>query len=432
MVRTSSPRKPRARRFGLGALSLGALSLVAAACGSSSSSSTSSSSTSSSAPSQITIGTAYASSGSFATSSVPELDGLKLWISLENAKGGIYVGAYHKRIPVKLIALNDQSNPSTAGVLYNQLITQDKVNILVADFGSVLTAPAVTIAQAHHYLLFDQSGTGIPFFTPGNPYIVLCDLPVSSIWPDPLANFIIDHHIKNVAIVYGGNDFDGSQAETLHAKLMAAGVHLVAYEEVPTSTSSYSTIISSLAAQHPGAVLELGYQPNDTAFLQQLESSGVHFPMVFTVFPGQLLSLFESQLGKAGLQYTFTYGTNFFNTYTNVSEGLPTKAFLAKLSATYPSAVNTLGLLGYNTGLVIEAALRNATSLSQLALRNALTEVSGHLTTVDGTFAINSEGAQVGELLPLAQLFPGSGNAVELKPVTPPAPSIASAVYPAP
>lgn len=421
----------RIRRFTWGALGVGALSVLAAACGSSSSTSSTSSSSAGAAPSSITIGTAYAASGEFASASVPELDGLKLWISLENAKGGVYVGAYHKRIPVKLVAYNDQSSPQTAGVLYNQLITQNKVNILVADFGSVLTAPAVSIAQAHHYLLFDQSGTGIPFFTPGNPYIVLCNLPVSSIWPDPLANFIIQKHINNVAIVYGENDFDGSQAETLKAKLTAAGVHIATYEAVPTTTTSYGTIISTLAAEHPGAVLEFGYQPNDTAFLQQVESSGVHFPMVFTVFPGQQLGLFESQLGKAGLAYTYTYGTNFYNNYTTVTEGLPTQAFLAKLQATYPSAVNTLGLLGYNTGLVIEAALRNATSLSQLALRNAVTKVSGSLRTVDGTFAINSEGAQVGELLPLAQLFP-SGNTVTLKPVTLPAPSVASAVYPAP
>jgi branched-chain amino acid transport system substrate-binding protein len=354
-----------------------------------------------------------------------------MWIKLENAKGGAYVGAYHKRIPLKLVAYNDQSNPSTATVLYNQLITQDHVNILVADFGSVLTAPAVSIAQAHKQLLFDQTGTGIPFFTPGNPYIVLCDLPVSSIWPDPLAQFIIAKKLKNVAIVYGSNDFDESQAITLKNKLTAAGVNVVYYQAVPTSTTTYGTTITTIASMHPGAVLELGYQPNDTAFLEQLESSGVKFPMSFTVFPGQLLSLFQSQVGTKGLEYTFTYGTNYFNNYSSVTEGLTTKQWFSDIMKYYPSANNTLGLLGYNTGLVIEAALKNATSLSQLALRNALTKVSGTLDTVDGNFRINSEGAQTGELLPVAQLFPSSSGVV-LKPVYPPSQATHAAVYPAP
>ncbi|WP_276938953.1 ABC transporter substrate-binding protein [Ferrimicrobium acidiphilum] len=408
-------------------MSLAALSLLAAACGSSS---TSSSSTSS-APKDITIGTAYAGTGTYATSSLPELDGLKLWIQLENKKGGAYVGAYHKRIPLKLVAYNDQSSASTASVLYNQLITQNKVNILVADFGSVLTAPAVAIAQAHKQLLFDQSGTGIPFFTPNNPYIVLCDLPESSIWPSPLAQYLGVKKIKNVAIVYDSNDFDQSQAETLKSKLTAEGVKVGYYQAVPTSTSSYGTLIKTIQATHPGAVLELGYQPNDTAFLEQLQSSGVKFPMTFTVFPGQLLSLFQNQVGKKGLEYTYTYGTNYFNNYTSVSEGLTTKGLLADIKTYYPSANNTLGLLGYNTGLVVQAALKNATSLSQLALRNALTKVSGSLNTVNGNFKINSEGAQVGELLPLAQLFPTSSS-VKLKVVYPTASASASAVYPAP
>ncbi len=417
------------RKFLSAALSVTALGALAAACGSSSSSS--SSSTTSSAPSSITIGTAYSGSGAFATSSVPELNGLKLWMSLENAKGGVYVGAYKKRIPLKLIAYNDQSSAQTAGVQYNQLITQNKVNILVADFGSVLTAPAVSIAQAHHQLLFDQSGTGIPFFTPGNPYIVLCNLPESSIWPTPLAQYMISKKITKVAIVYGTNDFDASQAETVQAKLKAAGITPVFYQGIPTSTTSYGTILTSIAATHPQAVLELGYQPNDTAFLQALQSSGLHFPMVFTVFPGQLFSLFQQQVGNAGLQYTYTYATNFFHDYTSVNEVLNSAQFLATLKKQYPSSVNTLGLLGYNTGLVVEAALKNATSLSQLALRNALTKVSGNLNTVDGNFKINSEGAQIGELLPVAQILP-SGSTTKIGIVYPSSAANATAVYPAP
>lgn len=405
-----------------------AASMVLAACGSSSSSTASSTSK---APADITIGTAYSGSGSFATSSLPELDGLKFWITQENKKGGVYVGAYKKRIPVKLVAYNDLSSASTAATLYNQLITQDKVNILVADFGSVLTAPAVSLAEAHKVVLFDQSGTGIPFFSPSNKYIVLCDLPESNIWPDPLAQFLVAKKIKKVAIVYATNDFDQSQAITLKSKLTAAGITPVVYEGVPTSTTSYTTILQSVEAQHPDAILELGYQPNDTAFLQNVESAGLHPKMTFTVFPGQLLSLFKSEVGTAGLKYTYTYGTNLYVNYPNVTEGLNSAAFKSQFSAAYPGQLNTLSLLGYNTGLVVEGALRNAKSLSQSAIRAGAQALSGNMTTVDGKFVLDSEGAQVGELLPLAQLFPSSAG-VTLHAVYPASQATATAAYPAP
>ena len=411
-----------------------AMGVVAAACGSSASSSSGSSGSSSSAgaaPAQITIGTTYSGSGSFAVSSLAELGGLKFWISHENGKGGVYVGAYKKRIPVKLVAYNDQSDPATAGVLTNQLITQNHVNILTADFGSVLTAPAVSIAQAHHMVLFDQSGTGIPFFTPSNPYIVLCNLPVSSIWPTVLSNFLIAKHINNVAILYGTNDFDASQATTLQSKLTKAGIKVAYYQGVPTSTTSYGTLLNTIHATNPGAVLELGYQPNDVAFLQAVQSSGLHFPMVFTVFPGQLLSLFQQDVGTQGLAYTYTYATNYFHNYTSVNEGMTTSQFLTQIAKAAPQANNTVGLLGYNTGLVIQAVLKQAKSLSQTDIRAAATAVSGHLNTLDGNFVINSEGAQIGELLPLGQLVPSSGSAA-MKVVYPSSQAQAQAVYPMP
>src|ERR1700744_3538408 len=121
------------------------------------------------APAEIKIGTLYASSGRYASISMPVFSALKLWIDQKNADGGAYVKAFDKKIPLKLVAYDDQSSTATAATLYNQLITQDKVDILIADSGSVLTSVAVPIARDHKMLLIDQTGTGANFFSPDNP-----------------------------------------------------------------------------------------------------------------------------------------------------------------------------------------------------------------------------------------------------------------------
>jgi len=195
------------------------------------------------APAEIKLGTLYASSGRFASISMPVHDGLKLWIDQKNADGGVFVKAFNKKIPIKLIAYDDQSNTATAATLYNQLITQDKVDILTADSGSVLTSVAVPIARDHKMFLFDQTGTGATFFTPDNPYIALLDDPVSSIWPKPLADFLTHDGpalgIKRVAILYSTNDFTGTQASAVRKfiKESNSGVEIVFDEGVPTETS---------------------------------------------------------------------------------------------------------------------------------------------------------------------------------------------------
>src|SRR5450631_3710502 len=76
------------------------------------------------APAEIKIGTLYASSGRYASISMPVYSALKLWVDQKNADGGVYVKAFDKKLPVKLVAYDDQSNTATASTLYNQLITQ--------------------------------------------------------------------------------------------------------------------------------------------------------------------------------------------------------------------------------------------------------------------------------------------------------------------
>lgn len=107
------------------------------------------------APAEITLGTLYASSGPFASISMPVYYGLRLWVDQKNAEGGVFVKPFHTKVPIKLIAYDDPSSTATAATLYDQLITQDTVDILIADSGSVLTLVAVPIARDHTMLLID-------------------------------------------------------------------------------------------------------------------------------------------------------------------------------------------------------------------------------------------------------------------------------------
>ena len=213
------------------------------------------------APAEIKLGTLYASSGRYASISLPVHYGLKLWIDQMNAGGGVFVKAFNKKIPLKLVAYDDQSNTATAATLYNQLITQDKVDILISDSGSVLTSVAVPIARDHKMFLFDQTGTGATFFTPDNPYIALMADPVSSIWPKPLADFLTHDGpalgIKRVAMLYATNDFTGTQASAVRKFLKESnsGVELVFDEGVPTETSNYTVLLNNIRASNPDSVI---------------------------------------------------------------------------------------------------------------------------------------------------------------------------------
>jgi branched-chain amino acid transport system substrate-binding protein len=392
------------------------------------------------APTEIKLGTLYASSGRYASISMPVHYGLKLWIDQKNADGGVYVKAFDKKLPLKLVAYDDQSNTATAATLYNQLITQDKVDILIADSGSVLTSVAVPIARDHKMLLIDQTGTGAAFFTPDNPYIVLMADPVSSIWPKPLAEFLIHDGpvlgIKRIAMLYATNDFTGTQANTIRKfiKESNSGVELVFDDGVPTETSNYTVLLNNIRASNPDAVLHLGYASNDIAFLRNVQDNGIKFKFLFCLYPGIETELLEKTLGDKALNYVFSYVTSLDITY-QAEFGMSLKEYSAAWVKKYADSHVEFGfnsIAGYTTGLVLEKALGAADSLDQLELRKAIFGLSGKLKTLDGTFELDATGGQIGELTPLGQFQPGEDDRLKLVTVWPKTLANGKPVYPRP
>ncbi len=389
------------------------------------------------APAEIRIGTLYASSGPFAAISMPVYDGIKLWVKQVNAAGGVYVAPYHKKIPVKLISYDDQSSTATAATLYNQLITQDHVDILMADSGSVLTSVAVPIAKEHKMFLFDVSGTGGTFFTKDNPYIGLMAIPVSTIWPSAISNFLDDVGVKNgiktAAILYATNDFTGTQAHALAGFLEKTGKIKIVYNQgVPTSTSNYTVLINNIAALHPDAMIELGFPNNEIAFLRNLQDSGDAFRFLFTVYGGTEMDLLLKNVGAAGLAGSYSYVPSALYEY-KVTSGPTLPQYRAMWDKEYPKGSGvewgSNAVYGYQACLVIERALATAKGMSQMDIHNAVFALSGKLKTLDGTFELNSEGAQIGEMTPMGQLVRDGAHGIKMVAVYPPDVAKAKAVF---
>lgn len=391
-------------------------------------------------PSEIKIGTLYASSGRYAAISMPVHYGLKLWIDGENAKGGVMVKPYGKRIPIKLIAYDDQSNTATAATLYNQLVTQDKVDIFVADSGSVLTAPAVSIARDHKMLLFDQTGTGTAFFSSDNPYIVELSDPVASLFPKNATDFLIQEGpklgIKRVAILFATNEFSGGQANSMKKAIDDANgsVKVVYFNGVSTDTSNYTVLVNNIRASKPDAVVHFGYPTNDIAFLRSVHDSGIHFKWMYSNYPGLELDHMLATVGANGLSHVYTL-TTAANIEYAVTSGMNLTQFRDAWNKAYGNSKVSFGfnsIAGYTTGVVLENVLATTKSMKQLDLREAVFNLSGKLKTLDGPFELAKDGSQTGEIMPLAQLMPDGKGGLKFAVVYPPDVANSKPVYPSP
>ena len=312
--------------------------------------------------------------------------------------------------------------------------------MLVADSGSVLTAPAVAIALDQKMFMFNQTGTGASFFSKDNPYIALMADPVSTVWPKPVSDFITHDGpglgIKKIAILYATNEFTGTQANAFRkfVKDSGAPIEIVYDQGVPTETTNYTVIINNINNANPDAVIHFGYAPNDIAFLRNVQDVGIKFKMLFSIYAGLETELLEKNVGAKGLEHVWTYVPPSELDYP-VNFGMPMKDYKAAWEKKYPDGKIEFGfnaVAGYTTGLVIEKALSVANSLDQMELRRAVFSLSGQLKTLDGTFALDDMGGQIGELTPLGQLVLDDQGHVKFVSIYPHETATGKPVYPAP
>src|SRR5947208_1245049 len=82
----------------------------------------------------IQIGMGVAQTGALAGGGKAALLALRMWVEDVNARGGL-LGR-----KVELTAYDDQSSPSTTPGIYAKLLDIDKVDLIIAPYGSVPTA----------------------------------------------------------------------------------------------------------------------------------------------------------------------------------------------------------------------------------------------------------------------------------------------------
>ena len=385
-------------------------------------------------PSEIVIGMPYASSGSFAYSSLAVKSGFNMWENQTNSAGGIYLSSYNKTLKVKMVYLDDESSTTNVATDYTDLITQDHVNVLMSDFGSTLVAPGIPIAKDHKMVFFDTTGSTPSFFNASNPYMVDLGIQVSSLWPLPLAEYLVAHNstIGKIAILYLDQDFTSAQANTVYNYLTAHGITPVYYQGTSDSSSSeYSTTLAAVNATHPSAVLEFGYNTNDAEFLSAMSSGHYHFNMTFTIYGGLETSYILSNAPNGVLNDTWTYAAPPYSQYNDTTIGPSTAQFVSEWEANTSTAPNLNDIAGYNSGLLIGHILSKAGSLSQTALRAAANATSGAIT-LEGPFILNkTTGAQIGEGMNLMQ-FQSNSSGLNPKVIYPTDVANGTAIYPAP
>ena len=376
-------RHQRSIRY-LAAASIAAL--AATACSSSASPGT----TASSGP--LTIGMSLPMTGPVADVSKSGLQGYQLWASQQNASGGL-LG--HQ---VKLDVLDDGFDPNQTATDYTRLISQDKVNLVLGTFSSLLNAPASAIAARQGMLYVEPSGGAASLFTRGFTNLFFAQPGTTTSEPDRFVAWIASlppsQRPATAAYVTQDDPSASPAVAVFQTRLRALGIKTVYDQTYDPSTTNFDSIAASIAHARPQLVIQGAVADDGAAFVRSLEKINFSPRMLFqTNAPSD--SAYPAAIGRANAEGVFTA-----EAWSPQAKYPGNAAFVTAYTKKFGSPPTEDAANSYTAGQVLAAALRAVGRVDQKALAAWLHTHT--VSTIVGPLKWNSAGDPEGSLL-LAQ-----------------------------
>src|SRR5436305_10343270 len=162
---------------------------------------------------------------------------------------------------VKLIFLDDKSDPTQGSTNVQQLISNDHVDMLFGPFSSLITGPTATVAARYGFAMIEGAG-GAPavFNTPSNKArhnVFDVSYPIVDQY-DPLTNWIkslpAGQRPKTAAYPIVDNPFTIPPEQRAQRQLESVGVRTVYSKVLPAELPNATSVADQVAATGAQAV----------------------------------------------------------------------------------------------------------------------------------------------------------------------------------
>jgi branched-chain amino acid transport system substrate-binding protein len=262
------PDRPGRSRRPLAMAALLSLALVATACASSAGSQ-------SGAAAPITLGTSLSLTGALGSFGVDQQAGYQQAIADANAAGGIKVGGTRHR--VKLVVLNNQSDPTTAAQQVRDLVLKDGAQALLGAGTPPITVPQALIAETLR-VPYLTTNTPVGAFAAGSKGgwkyswdMFFSEKEQASGIIKAVGRFPTNHKIA----LFTDNEPDGVVERPLYkAAAAAAGDQVVGDFSFPVGTSDFTSFITQAKAKGAQVVVGQMDPPDAVTLFKQMKSLG--------------------------------------------------------------------------------------------------------------------------------------------------------------
>jgi branched-chain amino acid transport system substrate-binding protein len=283
-------------------------------------------------------------------------------------------------------------------MLYEQLITQDQVDLIMGPYATPNILSAMAVAARHGYTLPQHTAVIAPLLT------YECQFPAWSIGPTP--NVFVPNQLfdavsslptppKRVAVLTnqnGSTDFVsyGSEGNRTGAVDITTqrGFELALEVRYAPNTSDWASIADQVRNQQPDLVINNGLGVDPVNLLQAMSQFGYKPPLMFSLFPAPgpplgLGALADGLLSVSIFEPNESTLSKLDPKATEIVNDFSTRAAAANLPYT---VFETQAAASWNAWEILVAGVTGAGNLDHPAICDALhrsgadTTFSGHLT----------------------------------------------------
>lgn len=251
----------------------------------------------------LTIGVSLPLTGDFSQPGTQAKRGYEVWANMVNSGDGLL----GRKVELKIT--DDASNQDTVVADYTRLITQDKVDLLLGTFSSLLNYPASAVAEKNGMLYVEPAGGAPRMFERGFKYLIYAQPATAPKQADVMVDWVKSlpeaQRPKTAAYPTQDDPFARPVIETLQADLEKLGVKTVYSTVYPADATNFQTIASAIAAKKPDLVAQGAVFEDGVGLVRSLKQLNYSPKVLFQTSAPSNAGQYSSGIGEANTEGVF-------------------------------------------------------------------------------------------------------------------------------
>jgi branched-chain amino acid transport system substrate-binding protein len=335
----------------------------------------------------IVLGASVQLTGPVANTGRYYKDAYEFAVDKINAAGGVKIGNEKRKLALKLY--DNQSDVNLSVRQYTQLVSRDKVNLLLGPFASNFALADSAVSEKYRIPMVQGGGASDQIFSRKFKYIFGTLAPASNYFGSTVAMLKqLDPAPKTIALLYADDAFDVSVAQGTRSLLKKAGLDVVLDERYSSNATDFNSLLSRIKSVHADAVLVAGHETEILNFVRQAKSLAVA-PKMYSFTVGVPSEDFRKALGKDA---NFAFGMTAWLPNASLKDRWFGDAaqFAAAYKAKYGYDPDYHAASGVADVEALAQAIENAGSVDPQKVRDAIAKLN--FPSLYGTIAFAQDG----------------------------------------